>query len=770
MRLKISNAGARVCALASFFALSATALTPAPALALPEGRVYEQVSPEFKAGYPVLGETAAAALDGESFTFSSIGAFSGSGEDFGFNPYVSRRSGRGWVTSGLFPPANDVACAQGLEEMSPDLVRYEYRVDTGSTASACEASATSTVQVREPDGSFAPVSPTLTTVSGETGAFTVAGGRSDLSRTIIAVSSDSPPVHFVVAPPECGEGFLDERQMSSELFETEACGLRLVGLDEKGRQISLYCPVNLGGSGEAFGAVSQPNAAEVFFSVAINSRTYVPSPCLDETANPIQLFVRVNGKQTLTISAPLAADCSEEPCKAAMEADVLGKPKDAVFQGASEDGSRVFFTTTQPLVNGDKDAGNDLYMATVGCASGATGEACGLAPREVTSLVMVSEDPHLGQSADVAARVAAISPDGSHVYFVAGGDLLGAPEHEALELEGRPLPRVGAENLYAYEHDERYPSGHMAFVADLCSGPKLSGSVSDARCPGDLEAGRRDDSALWTFAGLHEAQTTPNGQFVVFTTYGQLITGGLERDADNARDVYRYDAKTARLQRVSISEGGVDANGNRYDEEIEIEGKKQIGTEADAKINPTQFLGSLQTQYELGSRAISEDGSTIVFMTSEPLSSAATNGQQDVYVWHEGRVAMISSGTAPEADHAVAITPSGRDIFFATTAGLLTADVDGLADIYDARVGGGYPPPPAAREPCSGDACQGPLSAPAPLLVSGSVTQPAGGNLPVPLVKAKSKSKTHKKRKTKSTKRRRARKRAHGTVTGRRGR
>ena len=41
----------------------------------------------------------------------------------------------------------------------------------------------------------------------------------------------------------------------------------------------------------------------------------------------------------------------------------------------------------------------------------------------------------------------------------------------------------------------------------------------------------------------------------------------------------------------------------------------------------------------MDTRAISEDGSRIVFTTAEPLSPAPSNGLTNVYEWHEeGRV------------------------------------------------------------------------------------------------------------------------------------
>ena len=77
------------------------------------------------------------------------------------------------------------------------------------------------------------------------------------------------------------------------------------------------------------------------------------------------------------------------------------------------------------------------------------------------------------------------------------------------------------------------------------------------------------------------------------------------------------------------------------------------------------------------------------------------------------------------------ISPSGNDVFFTTTQGLVAQDTDGEPDIYDARLEreSGFPPAPAPVKACAGDACQGPLTNPAPLLVPGSVSQAAGREL-----------------------------------------
>ena len=298
------------------------------------------------------------------------------------------------------------------------------------------------------------------------------------------------------------------------------------------------------------------------------------------------------------------------------------------------------------------------------------------------------------------------------MYFVASGDLLSQAEREALEGEGRAVPLAGADNLYVYDRT----SGSVAFIGDLCLGPQRSGTVEDLRCPTKAAT----DKELWAGGG-GEAQTADaDGRFLVFSTYAQLAAN----DTDAAGDVYRYDAESGALDRVSLGEAGHDANGNN--------------SAFDVTIAHGNVGGSVRFQQELDSRAISEDGSRVVFTTAEPLSSAAANALVNVYEWHkqpgagEGSVSLISGGSAEQPVIDVVISPDGRNIFFSTVQGLVPQDTDGAPDIYDARAEGGFPPVPPERRPCEGDACQGPLTNPAPLLVPGSVLQAPGENLATP--------------------------------------
>jgi hypothetical protein len=188
---------------------------------------------------------------------------------------------------------------------------------------------------------------------------------------------------------------------------------------------------------------------------------------------------------------------------------------------------------------------------------------------------------------------------------------------------------------------------------------------------------------------------TPDGRYLVFGTSAGLVTAGPGTDADGgAVDLYRYDAVTRALVRVSTGVSGSGGNTPGMDASNGPPSSERRGT-------------------------VTADGSLVVFVTGEALSPEDIDGVADVYAWHDdGRVSLISDGRT--GGKLGWVTPSGRDIFF-TTGGRLTAlDGDVNEDIYDARVGGGFDLTRPA--PCFGDSCRARPS-PVPSLPG----PPAGG-------------------------------------------
>jgi hypothetical protein len=106
------------------------------------------------------------------------------------------------------------------------------------------------------------------------------------------------------------------------------------------------------------------------------------------------------------------------------------------------------------------------------------------------------------------------------------------------------------------------------------------------------------------------------------------------------------------------------------------------------------------------SRSVTGDGSRVFFESTDGLVPEDVNGVRDVYEYHDGDVALISSGIGGYDSTFWTATPSGSDVFFTTRDSLVGQDIDGGAsDVYDARVDGGFPAP-VERAPCDGDGCQ----------------------------------------------------------------
>ncbi len=393
-----------------------------------------------------------------------------------------------------------------------------------------------------------------------------------------------------------------------------------------------------------------------------------------------ELFARIDENRTVAISEPSAADCPS--CDE-------GVPADAVFQGASADGSKVFFTTTQPLLG--HDASENLYEYDFDPPAGQP------------KVVRVSAgDGSVSEPTAEVQGVMNISQDGSHVYFFAKGVLTTAGN----AVGEHALP--GGENFYVWERDAAYPAGRTVFITGC-------GDI------GSREGGR---------------QVTPDGRFLVFTSACRLTAG----DTSAGSQVFQYDAQSGSMTRVSVGLDGYDDGGN-------VTGEDPEG-DLDAKIVEQDGGrgGSL-------TRTMSDDGSFVFFQSPVGLTPGALNlvqtgirkgngngapiFAQNVYEFHDGRVWLVGddSSLPRYAERVlVGVSASGGDVFFRTGDRLVGQDTDTQIDFYDARVDGGFPAP-VTPVGCVGDACQGSPSVPPVFGVPSSAVFAGGGNL-APVVSA----------------------------------
>ena len=378
---------AATCLLILAGSLATTALTAAPALALPEGRVYEMVSPVFKGGFGAT-HIEAVAQNGDGVAFYSPGVFAGAPSGFSdldSFAYLARRGVSGWSTAPVMPPS----------VLMPTVVDRDVSATLDSTLAlgkpgpSHEAAGGGLIvqlllhPTATPDlaANWELAGLDLQALAPEPLTLKYLGGSADFCHLLVESTSDRGG-QTALLPKAQGT--------TAQIYEVvrgchgEPAELRLVALDGKGNVIFPKCSGrSIGSAQSAFNAVAA-QGSEIFFTT-----------CIDESQADHQLFVRLAGVQTLEVSKPLAEACGEVPCAGAINRAA------ADFVGASEDGSRVFFTTTAPLTAEDEDTGNDLYMASIGCPEGEP--ECEPAEMVVTALAQVSHDPSAGKPAGCRA-------------------------------------------------------------------------------------------------------------------------------------------------------------------------------------------------------------------------------------------------------------------------------------------------------------------------------------------------------------------------------
>jgi hypothetical protein len=395
------------------------------------------------------------------------------------------------------------------------------------------------------------------------------------------------------------------------------------------------------------------------------------------------------------------------------------------FKTASSNGMKAFFTDrnrlTPDATAGGDGSHEDLYMFDVERG-------------QLIDLTVDGTDP-----GGAAVRgVVDVSSDGSYIYFVAEG---GVPGTGAA---------AGHDNLYMW-HESSIDRGTIRFIAALSSEDNGHGGFREPGVAHDWDSSTSDRTA----------RVTADGHHLLFMSE-ESLTGYDNRDNNRPgvrdEEIYIYNAITDSLACVSCNPGGT------------------------RPIGPSGFPGGtpLRTAAELGtyqSRVLSADGNRVFFDSKDALSPQDTNGVQDVYEWVEpgidscARMAgciFLLSGAASTSDSAfVDASANGADVFFVSRASLVPRDTDQLRDLYDARVGGGFPEPAPASPACEGEGCLPQVSAPSSFGSLASATFTGNGNVApahTPTVKVKAKKKPTKKAKKRASKRK---KKARKAKTGR---
>ena len=437
------------------------------------------------------------------------------------------------------------------------------------------------------------------------------------------------------------------------------------------------------------------------------------------------------------------------------------------FQGASADGTRVFFTDTARLTEDSKLA--PLPGSTTNPADLYECEITEVSAKPSCKLSDLTVDQRPSESAAVLDLVPAISQDGSYLYFVANGVLApGATPGGCVRMNTEAPPPGASCNLYLYH------SNKITFIASLSDEDAPDWGRSEA----DIKGGESSVEPLQNLSDV-TVGVSPDGRYLAFMS-NRSLTGYDNVDANpagkGARDeeVYLYDASSKLLVCASCNPSGERPHGV-YDSENSGEGlgllvdRRGDWTDKPKTPAPTAhwLAGSIPGWTPLGWASVAQalrqprylsDAGRLFFNSADALvtvehshtrqetinGEAVQVGVESVYQYErsgsgtckreEGCVSLISSGTSQQESAFLDASANGNDAFFLTAQPLVSADRDTNFDLYDARVCTAGSPcltsQAAPPSPCeSTDSCRpAPGAEPGPLGPSGSATYSGPGN------------------------------------------
>lgn len=365
----------------------------------------------------------------------------------------------------------------------------------------------------------------------------------------------------------------------------------------------------------------------------------------DIDGSGLDIYDLQNGTATLASTGPL---------------DRPGAPGELpIFQGASPDGSRIFFQDMRALTTEDLDSCPSLYER-------AAGQTRIVAPNPKPPRHPVCE----------WARFGGVSGDGSRLFFVSGVGLQAGDEGEddIYQQVGPTLTR-----LTTYPQPRWNCVARPSFVASSADGNTILFSTNTPVVPEDTNGNddlykRRPDGS---FALVSKG--TPAGQNCV----PSMAVRGVALAADGGRTIFETTA--------ALSPADLDAAADLY-------AADESGAFELLSTGPTDPHVAEPTTVSPDWVALaSADARTVAFETRQRLLAADRDDSLDVYARVGGITSLLSAGPAarsgsrsPWAELA-GISADGSTVVFATREGLVAGDTNGERDFYLRRLDAARP-------------------------------------------------------------------------------
>lgn len=671
---------------ASAFALAVVAAITSGLMAAvaggapPDGRKYELVSPPDKNGGDIVADSARtrAAGDGEAVGFISLAAFADAIGTSIATEYIAQRStsrapgSNGWATHAINPIQEGIpfrALAAQFEpkyegEFSDDLdtgVFYSFGAVDGTQAVRDVGNLYLRTNLREPRAALSQLlspCPLCEATRTPLPSLPQLSALANLRRTMLAGMSPNgghvvfETVHSLTRDSasaqdgQCSLVAIEVQFCRVHVYEWDHGTLRLAGILPDGRG-----PADASVAGDGVGASHQQNRTPHVVSNGADGHTRIfftqPTNASGQTSSELSGFQRIQASRAF--SGNLFARIDGVSTVQLNESERTGGADafaPAQFLDASVDGVRSFFKTSQALTDDALAGGTKLYMYDASKAADA--------PDNLTLL------NHGGSE---ATGIIGASDDGHYVYMLVSGQLV------------RDGPPFGNQPGVFLWHD-----GALDFIGYMPDGTIINELVSTG-------------TSYVLFP--RQARVSPDGRHLLFSAIrGEGLTGYdhgscASVHGSGCRELYLYSADTRQLRCISCRPGG-----------------ERASAIADVQVR-TNNSGTGTSWHETS--ALSDDGRYVFFSTPEALVLEDTNGRSDAYVYDTTteKAHLLSSGRNAADSWFLDASADGHDAFFLTRERLVGWDVDSAYDIYDARVGGGFPEPVEAPPGCAGDSCQG---------------------------------------------------------------
>jgi hypothetical protein len=621
-----------------------------PSAKLPDCRAYEQVTPDDKYGSDAFGNefSVQASPSGDAITFFTLAGFPGSESFQSISVLMSRFAGGEWSTAGLSAPYS-YGDSDNTLAWTPDLhLSFGRSRDTGGSSDSA------LVMRDSADGSRTILIPQGAGFIGEYEGFTLGGAFDDDSKVVFEAKG---PIQVTSGPAPTSA------KNNVYLYDRDTGELTLAGLLPDSACGSPPCvPANGSELPLAFGGFAQDGHVvtpdgDVYFTDSSGS-LYLRR----DVAGPDATTVLVSASRKTNGGGPGGV--------------ATNSPQPVAFYGATPDGAKAFFTSTEELTN-DANTGPEP-------------------PLPPTAIGRANIDGSSPQLSFIPATAKWIAVDSGHVYWtnttagtIGRADIGGANPDPSF-ITGLENPEgIAVDSGHIYWAEARdHKEGHGTIARATLAGTSIEKEfITGAADPHGLAVssehiywtnGASTDIGRATIIGANPEQS--------FLTRGEEEhPWGIAVNATNLYWIEQGEGNSAYIVKVNVGGGGESsAYAGEQARELAIDSNHLYWGEVrnnaiDRRVlnlegNPEQFITGMR-----GVFGVAVDAGHVYWSTDASSVALPPSPGNDLYRYDRESGELLdlaSNGSHPNGAQIVGVLGSSEDgnrVYFAANA-----DLDGV--------------------------------------------------------------------------------------------